>query len=671
MLSLAPLKCKQNKRSNIHHCTFLIIAAIQSFAMAAPPRRTSARLRCRTPVSISRLISSIVLNKYQAKTPEPINSLGGLIERDESPYNQQSLNAAVATHAIGHIPGAFESDSFLTTPSARPVPDQENMHPSKIQQSTAKAPDQGLILGFSDIKNRDRPAGIQDTPSKSKIAIPGFEFKFANADIALTAETQRIMDSVREEAAKIKEQMRLHRDEQARKDEEAEVDITGRRIAHPKSKSGRYSDTHKSQFSKMDSIANHPSVLKRKIVSTTEIGAPKSLKRSQSKAELLDERIENPAPSKRVKASGGDDVSTSRPISRDGSNIPRLATLPSVVTTPTKASLARSASAKSIRTTKISSLMRSKSTKELVKPKQNIGNTPTRSLFGLKKSISMKSILTKPQPKYSDDPVMIAAGTHLPLREQFSGTPVKAIKRVGFAEDLTSPTPTRTTGLRMPTKILTPYRRTTASSNELVSSPLKYIETVHSESINLKVVQHCPSVPAVSTPSEIKSDPIAISTPTPRRIMLPASCSKIPKDKEGVSYPFLQPLASNPSRPGDFSFRADKQIKFGPSQTIRPVRPSGIPTTIAPALLSMPHGMANKKRARLMEEDDEEDRENQSPVPDGSPSKKLRVSIGQDIKPTTPRRRLGTFKPESATSIRKKTLSLSRLNFLSRPKNRG
>lgn len=638
-----------------------------------PPRRSSARLRGRTPVSISGLIYSAKLSIYQAKTPEPFNTLGSLIEGDESPCNQQSLNAAVATQPIGHIPGAFENDSFLMTPSARSVPSQDNMHPSKIQQSTAKVPDQGLVLGFSNIKTRDRPTLLQDTPSKSKIAIQGFEFKFANGENSLTAETQRIMESVREEAARLREQNRIQRDEQARQDGEAEIDIAGRRIAHPKSKSGRYSDAHKTQFSKMDSIANHPSAIKRKAVSTTETLPRANLKRTQSKAELLDERVENPAPSKRAKASGGDDVSASRPISRDGSNIPRLATLPSVVTTPTKASLARSASTKSVRTTKMSSVIRSKSTKELVKPEQDVEKNPTRSLFGLKKSISMKSILSKPQPKFSDDPVKIAAGTHLPLREQFRGTPMKSIKRVGFAEELTSPTPTRPTGLRLPAKVLTPYKAAVPSSKELVSSPLRSVDTIIEEPIQLKAVQYSPVAAVVSALSEIKSDPIPVSTPTPRRIMVPVSCSKIPAGKDGVSYPTLQqPVAPNTPRPGDFSFRVDRQIKFGPSQTIRPVRPSGIPTTIAPALPSVPHGMANKKRARLMEDDgDREDRENTPPVTEGSPSKKLRVSIGQDIKPSTPRKRPGAFESKSATGSRKKTLSWSRLNFLSRPKNRG
>ena len=622
-----------------------------------------------------------MLTNLQGKTPEPVSTLGSVTEREESPSAEPKLEAAVTHQNIGRIPGAFADDSFLFTPSARPEPDRENMHPSKVQRSTAKTTDEGLILGFSDIKKKENPIPIEDTPSKSKPISPGFEFKFANAESDLTTETKRIMESVREEAAKIKEQMRRERDEQTRKDEEAQIDISGRRIAQPKS---RFSDAHKAQFSRMDSIANHPSVQKYNKTPLADLGdaVPKTLKRTQSKAELVDERPGNLAPNKRVKASGSDDVSAARPASRDGSSIPRPPGLPSAVTTPTKASLARAASAKALRNTRLPNLIHSKSNQSIVSPQKSQSNSAAASLFGLKKSISMKSILSKPQPKYSDDPIKIAAGTHLPIQEQPTGTPAKAIKRVGFAEDLTSPTPNRLTGLRMPTKVLTPFRKATADSvpaRDTSSSPLKAMGTVpvsailEQQSVVSSTSSKSLSVPKVRSEAiDIKSDPVVIPSPSPRKIMIPVSTSKASSSNGDVSYPQLKPLGAHPSQPRDFTFRAERQIKFGPSQTIRTVRPSGVPTTIESFadLPSVPHGMPNKKRSRPAN-DEVEEQENHPPSTDGSPSKRLRISIGQDINPSTPRKRLTKFRPASAPNSGKKTLSLSRLNFLARPKNRG
>ena len=604
-----------------------------------------------------------------------------MIEREDSSSTEQNFEAAVTHQHISRIPGAFTDDSFLFTPSSRPEPDRENMHPSKVHQSTTKTTDEGLLLGFSDIKKKDKLTTVEDTPSKSKLISPGFEFKFANAESDLTTETKRIMESVREEAARIKEQMRRERDEKTWKDEEAQMDLTGRKIAQPKS---RFSDAHKAQFSKMDSIANHPSVQKHKRTDALDLGdaVPKMLKRTQSKAELIDERQGNLASNKRAKASGSDDVSAARPVSRDGSNIPRPTGLPSAVTTPTKASLARAASAKALQNTRLPNLIHSKSSQSIVSPQKHQPSSAASSLFGLKKSISMKSILSRPQPKYSDDPIKIAAGTHLPIQEQPVGTPVKAIKRVGFAEELTSPTPNRLTGLRMPTKVLTPFRKATAEpvlGRAPSSSPLKALEAA-----TLPVIPEqqsvVPSTPTKSLPvpkirceaMDIRSDPAIVSSPSPRKVMIPVSASKVSSKSGNVSYPQLNPSSVNTPQPGDFTFRASKQIKFGPSQTIRPVRPSGIPTTIEsfPELPSVPHGMPNKKRSRPAN-DETEDQENHPPSADGSPSKRLRLSIGQDVNPKTPRKRLTKFKPASVPNSGKKTLSLSRLNFLARPKNRA
>ena len=578
------------------------------------------------------------------------------------------------------IPGAFSNDdSLLRTPSTasrRTQPDHDEMHPSKIQQSTAKAPDSGLRLGFIDVKENGKPVtikAIESTPSKSTLdtSTAGFDFKWSKEN-DLSSEAQKIMESVREEAAKIKEKLQAERDEQARKDEEADQmgNIGQRKIAKPKGKAGRYSDAHREEFKKMDSISNHVSVWKNKI-STSNSNT--SLKRTNSKANLGDlestrnrpdsDRLENTAPGKRIKATFHADVSSARPVSRD-SQIERSPTkiehgLPSFVTTPTKASLARSASVKTLRSSKIPSLSRSKSSKDITSPSVPQTEGSNKYLSSLKRVTSVKSILQRPQRKFSDDPLKIAAGTHLP-------TP----KRVpDVNKNLpTLPVADRTTPVHSPS-----IKRVGFVLNNKAASDL-----------------------AAASPSPSKIPSLITQRP------IEASPTKIP-DK--LTYPNLQrlnngPLSSHP--PGDFSFRSSKPMNFGPatsgvnSPTIRRVRPSGIatPITAFENLPAVPHGMPNKKRRRVDEDDDDgdevEDRhENQENHPPAdlqsedmpSPAKKTRRTpvVKQQQQEDMPktgaadRRRMrkgnkGTV--AGGTSKEKKGMSLSRLNMLARPKER-
>ena len=571
------------------------------------------------------------------------NKLSALLEREESPKEEQSLNTVVAspTPELRSIPGAFIDDDITTPQSVQPEPSLEEMHPSKIHQSTTKPPDSGLPLGFSDVKGKGAIAGINTTPSKPGVtSADGFEFKWGRQESDLSSEAQRIMESVREEAARIKQKMRDERDEQARKDEEADQmgGSGNRKIAKARGKAGRFSDAHKEEFKKMDSIANHGSVWKNKAAGAA------SLKRSPSKANLGCEpdngRLENTAPGKRIKKAVDDDVSNGRPVSRDGplSTIPR--SLPSAITTPTKASLARSQSVKNLKSSKLPTLLHSKSTRELTSPAAKTEGA-NKYLLGLKKSMSMKSILHKPPPKFSDDPAKIAAGTHLPS---------SSASKEGDSASL-APTPAR--------------------------SPLKRVEF---------------------------ADELPIASPSPTKISGIVRQNIQPASPAKIAYPTLDksaPLSSNPPKPGDFTFRAAKQISFAnPSKstsTIRHVRPSGIPTSLAPfeSLPAVPHGMPNKKRRRADDDEGEENkelenRENHPPVQEefeGSPAKKARLTkaFASAASPAqlrealpSPRRKL--FKGRRATGMspqkvasegKKGGMSLSRLNFLSRPKGRN
>jgi hypothetical protein len=175
------------------------------------------------------------------------------------------------------------------------------MHPQMIHQTTTKAPDSGMKLGFgtpATVGGRNSIAVMQNTPSKAaeassdakSIAKSAYEFKFRSAS-HLSNEAQALMDNLRDEAARIKEQMKEEKNAQEERDAEAAdhfqgFGAAGRKIAKPKGKAGRFSDVHMEAFKKMDSIANHASAFRA--INAPGFAQPtaQSLKRSPSKAGL-------------------------------------------------------------------------------------------------------------------------------------------------------------------------------------------------------------------------------------------------------------------------------------------------------------------------------------------------------------------------------------------------
>ena len=222
-----------------------------------------------------------------------------MLERDETPDNgvPQSIDNVLATPAsAATIKSQLSRLSGLKTPKTEPKVDRAEMHPGLVHQSTAKAPDSGLKLGFVDIPAQPPQslASAQNTPSKvqsispAKFSAKTFDFKFGS-ESQLSTEAQKLMDNVREEAARIKARMLAEKKAQQEKDAAAEAAFggtngSGRKIAKPKGKASRFSDVHIAQFKKMDSIANHPSAFRARpgfAQPTTQ-----SLKRSPSKAGL-------------------------------------------------------------------------------------------------------------------------------------------------------------------------------------------------------------------------------------------------------------------------------------------------------------------------------------------------------------------------------------------------
>ena len=571
----------------------------------------------------------------------------------------------------------------------------EEMHPSKVQQSTIKpSPSR---QGFGSILARmtnspSKPTLIplpQQTPSKSKCSLPNkmtsptFDFSFERPESDLSVEAQKIMDSVREEAAKIKAQMIEERSKQEHKDGETDqlYGVGGRKIAKPKGKCGRYSDVHKQEFKKMDSIAGHASVWKNKV------DANVSLKRSPSKAgldeplgklprsksfrnfgqQLSSDRLENTSPGKRAKQNRYDDTSSARPVSRDtdselGSAQMTSAKerpqsgLPSAVTTPTKASLARSASVKSMKSSMIPSLSRSASTKTLGSPVAPKTEGSNKYLSSLSRFGSMKSILHRSQPKFSNDPVKVAAGTHLPLP-----------------------------------------RGKMDLEKELPSVPATPLVDLH-RSPTMKRVIFTPSTKSQYDPVANSPSPSKIQTRPQHQSVTP---SGTPQLSDSITYPDLgnspnintRTKIPRASTPGDFTFRSEKTIDFhtaspttvtSPGNTIRHVRPSGISTPLPAfnSFPSIPHGMSNKKRRRAESDAEVEDEENVDPrtvgqADDDQPkAKKQRMNTSLEKTADAPspskRQAAGSRIPKlgGAKEKGRKGISLGRLNMLARPKER-
>ncbi len=691
------------------------------------PRRRSSRLRSSsaTPGKVRLQFHHddtprINLNVHPQSFNYASNRLESLAERDETPTSgaQSNLDAIVSSPLAPRTPAT----------AGRIKPPLSEMHPSKAHHSTTQEPDSGLRLGFADIEtttSNNQPSGLtQQTPSKTGISSPSFDFRFARPGPQLGPEAQRMMDELREEALRIKAKLAAEREEK-RKEEESDGPIGGRKIAKPKGKAGRFSDVHMAEFKKMDSIAGHPSSfraqpgrftpvtnsLKRtqSKANLDERETPNSLKRTQSKAQLDElgddkkneqvsvknhtQRLESSIPSKRARKHVSEDVSSARPVSRSDDephpSTPIVARphsiMLSAVTTPTQASLARAASTKK---THIPTLSKSPS-------KPNLTGTP-RAMTKSATTNNLSSI-AKPEPQSS---------LHSPGKfdrvKSMLGYPTLSAKKPA-SKPSSIPSLSRSPSKPNLDKSLPSVPVTPVAAG--ASKPVKHVNfTPDTVNKNSATVHNSPSPVKSGLPRSTSKinfgprptvKPLTSAKSVTTEIEYPsiAGLPGLGESSKKVEYPSLsgvRPLpepprqAPPPSVPGTFTFRSDHTINFGASpkgfgsspgqSSVRQVRQSVLPNTMpgsfptgnkennAP-LPSVPHGMANKKRRRVDSDDETEDVIERSPKKHKAAAAEGHMLLAPNLQATP--------KSKTPSPVKKKgVLSLSRLNMLARPKMR-
>jgi hypothetical protein len=611
----------------------------------------------------------------------------------------------------------------MKTPSmagdARPA--HGEMHPSKVQQSTTKQPDCGLILGFKPV-TRDSNGNIvketvtSNTPSKviasppGKLGTPKFDFRFSTDDSRLSDEARKLMENVREDVARIKAQMILDRGEQQRKDREADQVQEGRKIAKPKGKAGRFSDAHMAEFKKMDSIAGHPSTFRAQPGRFKP--ADKSLKRKSSKA-CLDEEEPRSSPSKvpvgpikRVKRSEGTDAPA-------GHAIPKKTAVPqarstfrnSSLMTPTKASSARFASASPLKTTMIPSLKRSPASR-LAAPRTPQTDFNPRIKKTLPSIGSLKSILRRRQPLFSNDPAKIAAGTHIATPAFDPDINMSNLPSATFGEELgQTPSPKKRVEFTPSTKSRYDLAQSPPSPSKLPASHVvpATSDVVYPTLPSINPEKEKPDTPTIryvrdstlarqTNPfSDILAVPHGITNKKRQRESNEhgkGDSGKAPKSASTITSR-TSPFPNIPAVPHGIVNNKRQREDHEDEKSASGKTPKSAPTVLSrnsplPDMPAVPHGIINKKRRRE-DDDDDNDWENippaDEPTDEQRSAKRLKPSmlkIPPPVSPspiksraTTPGRLTGSRAGTPSTSAKKGILSLSRLNMLAKPRSRG
>jgi len=632
-----------------------------------------------------------------------------------------------------------EEQTEAKTPTSTPRPTKQEMHPARYQSSLKKEHSaQRFALTDADfpLPPTTINSGMMLPPSspaakvaakRQSFAAPDFEFKFRQST-DMSNEAQRLMDEVREQAARIKGELEKGREQQERNDDEVEARY-GRKMATPKSKNGRYSNVHKEEFNKMGSIASHASTYRagvsqssssRPMTSTTTAttkiplkpeatvpSMPKSaalagLKRNTSVKSMNEDEDDasNPAKRRRTNVSGliNRFENSSRPQSRSATptvtswNASRIAT-------PTKSSLARADSIKSLKDTGIPVTAHSTAIKPFstpiatrtFDPQSSTKKARTSFVQRLNSIKPLKSVLRRPNFHYSNRSLNLATGTHVTTPKASTNQSIndQNIEKLLPDVHLTIPA---SPAQKQETHVNFSPQKDERSRVGTPNTPSPTKATAIYPTLNLSLDQN----PASPTP--------AGST---------MSSSRARASIAGTS---------------DFTFRSNQVFNFSPERRINPavaaaVARSGTPTirrvrasdasylintNTSPSRLTdfpnVAHGLSNKKRKRHSAEKQRDalvfgnldstnnsDKENagdkETLIEQGSPTKKMKMSLPRPTgnvggplsgaaatraaraagKSKIPMKRTGAQTPGKSKPV----MSLSRLTALARPKDRG
>ncbi|KAJ8111331.1 hypothetical protein ONZ43_g5648 [Nemania bipapillata] len=686
-------------------------------------------------------------NKQRSKDSPAPQQLTSVIEINEACESSNSSSSRTVDSTMSSPMPAPKTPS-----SVAPVKlAMSEMHPSKVHQTMAP-PSSGLRNGFTDIDYNKTPIQslIHDTPSKTPAPSSEFTFRYARpgADEGLTPEARKLMASIREDAAKIKAGLAAEFAQERRESGER------RKIAAAKGKSSRFSAAHMAEFKKMDSIEGHASSFRANPGRFTPVKAAAAanpvtplkpgIKRSQSKANLdepdsvrsktapprplarsVEKKPEAPEhPSKRLRQRMEDDASTHRPVSRDGTSIPRPKssghdstrgiprshTMGSLMT-PTKSSLARSNSTKSATISLVrspsqpdfqkvnsfsakvgTSLLRSPSKADLAL----LARSPSRKGFGGLKWGSTSNLASESSgiPTQVETPgrfgriksILKRQGSgakHRSAIPQLTASPIKTPSRAGLTERMLPSVPHTTPGRKHSRHVdFTPDTKQAAMSQES-PSPVK------------------PSIPRSTALTKLQVP----------KFVAGGKAGVTQKSSTGeVVYPDLSAYAVDgdstqppESVPSTFTFRSDHTIQFedSPSKgfgsgagqaSLRQVRKSTDPSIQIPGSFpstsevspnkenkdplirnGIPHGMTNKKRHRASSEeeedaDDEGSKRGMKKLRKNPPAAEGHALVAPRLhSQASPTKKV----PQTPASQKKKAgLSLSRLQMLAQPKIR-
>lgn len=685
----------------------------------------------------------------QAEPIAPLNpTLESVAEREESPVNEptQSLNAIMSSPAIN--PRTPSTKSVMKPPMSEMHPSKA--HPTMAAPSSALR--LGFTDIKPVASNKPGSGVLQSTPSKTP-AISHFTLQHINpsaTDSTLSPDAKRMMHEIREEAAKHKAGLVAEREKQRVEAEQvnarkiAQPKGKAGRYSAIHMAEFKKMDSIENHPSAFRASKHAPAAAPKKGIKRSQsraniddsepsrVDTPAKLASSRSSKKVHTPVCDPDSPAKRTKQGADDDASTNRPISRDNSHIPRprtpgkgphgkllsKATIANIMS-PTQASLARTASIKTPTTAR--SLLRSPS------------KIP---MTGLKKSATVGDLGPVSDAKEGAPAKMRSPSRFDKVKSMFA-------KHRGDGSAREAGIPKPTVGI---SKTPAPVR----AQNELPPAPQT---TPGKNSFRSGQFTPAPKHAALAqnSPSPVKSG-IPRSKTANNLVNYPSLDSMMSNaTADHVSYPDLsgfRPLPEPPTEnksdsvddevsedlerapvsvPGTFTFRSDHTIKFSGSSpkgfgacsgqsSVRQVRPSmmpavpgafpssDMPATAAPKgkenmppylqqspfdMKAFPHGVGNRKRLRVEDDEEEADREaaeralkkmKAARVPEGEALVAPRLASAQKPRVRSPSKTLMKTPARSAVKARAPAttpggrkvagISMSRLAFLATPKQR-